>query len=56
MQVAPQGRERAGSSVGGTTRHLLVFEEGSIGAVTEAEVASSACRSALPRFQGWCRS
>lgn len=38
LQGAPEGRRRAGALFGETTRYLLVYEEGSVGDVTEAEV------------------
>ena len=38
LQVAPDGRQQAGALTGETTRHLLVYHEGSMSDVTEAEV------------------
>lgn len=40
LQGALEGRRRAGALFGETTRYLLVYEEGSVGDVTEAEVRS----------------
>ena len=48
LQVAPDGQQQAGALIGETNRHLLVYHEGSMGDVTEAEVTKScACCPAL---------
>jgi hypothetical protein len=49
LQGAPEGRRRAGALFGETTRYLLVYEEGSMGEVTEAEVGATPVCSAVHR-------
>ena len=47
LQGTPEGRRRAGALMGETTRYLLVYEEGSMGDVTEAEVQRQSSGGAI---------